>query len=151
MNFKRMKKLLNYGIVALTSLLLFGCSDSENDDVQWGPGSIIGEWVLQKVELYNPQGALKDSFECTDPADRYIAIFNEDGTFRYYDYPPEEYYEGTYTYDERTLQLEMFSPELPPADSQYTFATVDFSGSTMRWTSETDEAGYYEVAYYMRK
>ena len=32
--------------------------------------------------------------------DKAIAIFREDGTYRYYDFPPEEYYDGTYSYDE---------------------------------------------------
>lgn len=41
-----------------------------------------------------------DSFTAVEDEDKMIAVFREDGTFRYYDFPPEEYYDGTYSYDE---------------------------------------------------
>ena len=41
-----------------------------------------------------------DSFTAVEDEDKMIAVFREDRTFRYYDFPPEEYYDGTYSYDE---------------------------------------------------
>ncbi len=35
-----------------------------------------------------------DSFTAVEDEDKMIAVFREDGTFRYYDFPPEEYYDG---------------------------------------------------------
>lgn len=45
-------------------------------------------------------GKLVDSFTAVEEEDKAIAIFREDGTYRIIDFPPEEYYDGTYSYDE---------------------------------------------------
>ena len=77
-------------------LLTFAaCSDDEKGTDEQ-PGPIIGEWVFEKNEVYR-NGKLAESFTAVETADKMIAIFREDGTYRYYDYPPKEYYNGTYT------------------------------------------------------
>lgn len=82
-------------------LLTFAaCSDDEKGTDEQ-PGPIIGEWVFEKNEVYR-NGKLAESFTAVETADKMIAIFREDGTYRYYDYPPKEYYNGTYTYEEST-------------------------------------------------
>ena len=70
-----MKKLF-FASLWVLACLTAACSD-EKDEPNGESGSVVGEWVFQK-----------------------IAVFREDGTFRYYDFPPEEYYDGTYSYDE---------------------------------------------------
>ena len=78
--------------------LTAACSD-EKDKPNDESGSIVGEWVFQRNEYYR-NGKLIDSFTAVEEEDKPIAIFREDGTYRYYDFPPEEYYDGTYSYDE---------------------------------------------------
>ena len=92
-----MKKLFFASLWALACLAA-ACSD-EKDEPNDESGSIVGEWVFQRNEYYR-NGKLVDSFTAVEEEDKAIAIFREDGTYRYYDFPPEEYYDGTYSYDE---------------------------------------------------
>ena len=92
-----MKKLFFASLWALACLVV-ACSD-EKDEPNDESGSIVGEWVFQRNEYYR-NGKLVDSFTAVEEEDKAIAIFREDGTYRYYDFPPEEYYDGTYSYDE---------------------------------------------------
>ena len=66
----------------------------------------MGEWVFERNEIFE-DGVLVETNRATDPADKCVAIFNANGTFRYYDFPPEEYYDGTYTFDEQSGRLLM--------------------------------------------
>ena len=92
-----MKKLFFASLWVLACLVV-ACSD-EKDEPNDESGSIVGEWVFQRNEYYR-NGKLVDSFTAVEEEDKAIAIFREDGTYRYYDFPPEEYYDGTYSYDE---------------------------------------------------
>ena len=92
-----MKKLFFASLWALACLAA-ACSN-EKDKPNDESGSIVGEWVFQRNEYYR-NGKLVDSFTAVEEEDKAIAIFREDGTYRYYDFPPEEYYDGTYSYDE---------------------------------------------------
>lgn len=92
-----MKKLFFVSLWVLACLTA-ACSD-EKDEPNDESGSIVGEWVFQKNEYYR-NGKMIDSFTAVEDEDKMIAVFREDGTFRYYDFPPEEYYDGTYSYDE---------------------------------------------------
>ena len=80
------------------------CSD-HTDEPNGESLSVVGEWLSQKNEYYR-NGKMIDSFTAVEDEDKMIAVFREDGTFRYYDFPPEEYYDGTYSYDEASGVLE---------------------------------------------
>lgn len=82
-----MKKLFFASLWALACLAA-ACSD-EKDEPNDESGSIVGEWVFQRNEYYR-NGKLVDSFTAVEEEDKAIAIFREDGTYRYYDFPPEE-------------------------------------------------------------
>ena len=85
--------------------MLSGCStDDDSDNRTWELGSIVGEWVFEHNEIFE-DGVLVETNRATDPADKCVAIFNANGTLRYYDFPPEEYYDGTYTFDEQSGRL----------------------------------------------
>ena len=72
------------------------------------------------------------------------AIFREDGTFRYYDYPPEEYYDGSYSYDATSGMLT--TNDGANKKTCQTKITV----STMKWIY--DEGNNEElIEYYTRK
>ena len=92
-----MKKLF-FASLWVLACLTAACSD-EKDEPNGESGSVVGEWVFQKNEYYR-NGKMIDSFTAVEDEDKMIAVFREDGTFRYYDFPPEEYYDGTYSYDE---------------------------------------------------
>lgn len=73
-----------------------------------------------------------------------VAIFREDGTYRYYDYPPEGFYDGTYSYDETVGIL-----TTDDGDNRQ-ICRVEMSGSTMKWIY--DEGNNEElIEYYTRK
>ena len=64
-----------------------------------------------------------------------IAIFREDGTYRYYDYPPKEYYNGTYTYEESTKTLSMRSDDVDYSDgSDPQVCHAEVTTTRMTWT-----------------
>ena len=92
-----MKKLFFASLWALACLAA-ACSD-EKDEPNGESGSVVGEWVFQKNEYYR-NGKMIDSFTAVEDEDKMIAVFREDWPFRYYYFPPEEYYDGTYSYDE---------------------------------------------------
>ena len=92
-----MKKLF-FASLWVLACLTAACSD-EKDEPNGESGSVVGEWVFQKNEYYR-NGKMIDSFTAVEDEDKMIAVFREDGTFRYYDFPPEEYYDGTYSYVE---------------------------------------------------
>lgn len=92
-----MKKLF-FASLWVLACLTAACSD-EKDEPNGESGSVVGEWVFQKNEYYR-NGKMIDSFTAVEDEDKMIAVFREDGTFRYYDFPPEEYYDETYSYDE---------------------------------------------------
>ena len=92
-----MKKLF-FASLWVLACLTAACSD-EKDEPNGESGSVVGEWVFQKNEYYR-NGKMIDSFTAVEDEDKMIAVFREDGTFRYYDFPPEEYYDVTYSYDE---------------------------------------------------
>ena len=92
-----MKKLF-FASLWVLACLTAACSD-EKDEPNGESGSVVGEWVFQKNEYYR-NGKMIDSFTAVEDEDKMIAVFREDGTFRYYDFPPEEYYDGTYSYAE---------------------------------------------------
>ena len=92
-----MKKLF-FASLWVLACLTAACSD-EKDEPNGESGSVVGEWVFQKNEYYR-NGKMIDSFTAVEDEDKMIAVFREDGTFRYYDFPPEEYYDWTYSYDE---------------------------------------------------
>ena len=87
-----MKKLF-FASLWVLACLTAACSD-EKDEPNGESGSVVGEWVFQKNEYYR-NGKMIDSFTAVEDEDKMIAVFREDGTFRYYDFPPEEYYDGT--------------------------------------------------------
>lgn len=75
-----------------------------------------------------------------------IAIFREDGTYRYYDYPPKEYYNGTYTYEESTKTLSMRSDDVDYSDgSDPQVCHAEVTTTRMTWTYPADEDGYVTV------
>ena len=76
-----MKKLFFASLWALACLVV-ACSD-EKDEPNDESGSIVGEWVFQRNEYYR-KGKLVDSFTAVEEEDKAIAIFREDGTYRYY-------------------------------------------------------------------
>lgn len=76
--------------------------------------------------------------------DKAIAIFREDGTYRYYDFPPEEYYDGTYSYDEMSGVL-----TTDDGVNEQTCLT-EITVSTMKWIYEEGD-GEVLVEYYSRK
>lgn len=85
-----------------------------------------------------------DSFTAEEEEDKAIAIFREDGTFRYYDYPPKEYYDGTYSYDEMSGVLT--TDDGVNKQTCLTKITI----STMIWIY--DEGNNEKlIEYYMRK
>ncbi len=136
-----MKKLFFASLWVLACLVV-ACSD-EKDEPNDEPGSIIGEWVFQKNEYYR-NGKLIDSFTAVEDEDKMIAIFREDGTFRYYDYPPKEYYDGSYSYDETSGMLT--TNDGVNKKTCQTKITV----STMKWIY--DEGNNEEfIEYYTRK
>ena len=76
--------------------------------------------------------------------DKAIAIFREDGTYRYYDFPPEEYYDGTYSYDEMSGVL-----TTDDGVNEQTCLT-EITVSTMKWIYDEGD-GEVLVEYYSRK
>ena len=100
-----MKKLF-FASLWVLACLTAACSD-EKDEPNGESGSVVGEWVFQKNEYYR-NGKMIDSFTAVEDEDKMIAVFREDGTFRYYDFPPEEYYDGTYS-AEFNLQMQQNS------------------------------------------
>ena len=106
-------------------------------------GSIVGEWVFQRNEYYR-KGKLVDSFTAVEEEDKAIAIFREDGTYRYYDFPPEEYYDGTYSYDEMSGVL-----TTDDGVNEQTCLT-EITVSTMKWIYDEGD-GEVLVEYYSRK
>ena len=87
-----MKKLF-FASLWVLACLTAACSD-EKDEPNGESGSVVGEWVFQKNEYYR-NGKMIDSFTAVEDEDKMIAVFREDGTFRYYDFTPEEYNDGT--------------------------------------------------------
>lgn len=136
-----MKKLFFASLWALTCLVV-ACSD-EKDEPNDESGSIVGEWVFQRNEYYR-NGKLVDSFTAVEEEDKVIAIFREDGTYRYYDFPPEEYYDGTYSYDEMSGVL-----TTDDGVNEQTCLT-EITVSTMKWIYD-DGDGEVLVEYYSRK
>lgn len=122
--------------------LVVACSD-EKDEPNDESGSIVGEWVFQRNEYYR-NGKLVDSFTAVEEEDKAIAIFREDGTYRYYDFPPEEYYDGTYSYDEMSGVL-----TTDDGVNEQTCLT-EITVSTMKWIYEEGD-GEVLVEYYSRK
>ena len=122
--------------------LAVGCSD-EKDEPNDESGSIVGEWVFQRNEYYR-NGKLVDSFTAVEEEDKAIAIFREDGTYRYYDFPPEEYYDGTYSYDEMSGVL-----TTDDGVNEQTCLT-EITVSTMKWIYDEGD-GEVLVEYYSRK
>lgn len=136
-----MKKLFFASLWVLVCLAV-ACSD-EKDEPNDEPGSIIGEWVFRKNEYYR-NGKLIDGFTAVEDEDKMVAIFREDGTYRYYDYPPEGFYDGTYSYDEAEGIL-----TTDDGDNRQ-ICRVEISGSTMKWIY--DEGNKEElIEYYTRK
>ena len=68
--------------------------------------------------------------------DKTIAIFREDGTYRYYDFPPEEYYDGTYSYDEMSGVL-----TTDDGVNEQTCLT-EITVSTMKWIYDEGDAAF---------
>ena len=136
-----MKKLFFASLWALTCLVV-ACSD-EKDEPNDESGSIVGEWVFQRNEYYR-NGKLVDSFTAVEEEDKAIVIFREDGTYRYYDFPPEEYYDGTYSYDEMSGVL-----TTDDGVNEQTCLT-EITVSTMKWIYD-DGDGEVLVEYYSRK
>ena len=136
-----MKKLFFASLWALACLVV-ACSD-EKDEPNDESGSIVGEWVFQRNEYYR-NGKLVDSFTAVEEEDKTIAIFREDGTYRYYDFPPEEYYDGTYSYDEMSGVL-----TTDDGVNEQTCLT-EITVSTMKWIYEEGD-GEVLVEYYSRK
>ena len=136
-----MKKLFFASLWALACLVV-ACSD-EKDEPNDESGSIVGEWVFQRNEYYR-NGKLVDSFTAVEEEDKTIAIFREDGTYRYYDFPPEEYYDGTYSYDEMSGVL--------TTDDRVNEQTclTEITVSTMKWIYDEGD-GEVLVEYYSRK
>ena len=136
-----MKKLFFASLWALACLVV-ACSD-EKDEPNDESGSIVGEWVFQRNEYYR-NGKLVDSFTAVEEEDKAIAIFREDGTYRYYDFPPEEYYDGTYSYDEMSGVL-----TTDDGVNEQTCLT-EITVSTMKWIYDEGD-GEVLVEYYSRK
>ena len=136
-----MKKLFFASLWALACLGV-ACSD-EKDEPNDESGSIVGEWVFQRNEYYR-NGKLVDSFTAVEEEDKTIAIFREDGTYRYYDFPPEEYYDGTYSYDEMSGVL-----TTDDGVNEQTCLT-EITVSTMKWIYDEGD-GEVLVEYYSRK
>lgn len=136
-----MKKLFFASLWALACLAA-ACSD-EKDEPNDESGSIVGEWVFQRNEYYR-NGKLVDSFTAVEEEDKAIAIFREDGTYRYYDFPPEEYYDGTYSYDEMSGVL-----TTDDGVNEQTCLT-EITVSTMKWIYDKGD-GEVLVEYYSRK
>ena len=136
-----MKKLFFASLWVLACLVV-ACSD-EKDEPNDESGSIVGEWVFQRNEYYR-NGKLVDSFTAVEEEDKAIAIFREDGTYRYYDFPPEEYYDGTYSYDEMSGVL-----TTDDGVNEQTCLT-EITVSTMKWIYD-DGDGEVLVEYYSRK
>ncbi len=136
-----MKKLFFASLWALACLVV-ACSD-EKDEPNDESGSIVGEWVFQRNEYYR-NGKLVDSFTAVEEEDKTIAIFREDGTYRYYDFPPEEYYDGTYSYDEMSGVL-----TTDDGVNEQTCLT-EITVSTMKWIYDEGD-GEVLVEYYSRK
>lgn len=136
-----MKKLFFASLWALACLVV-ACSD-EKDEPNDESGSIVGEWVFQRNEYYR-KGKLVDSFTAVEEEDKTIAIFREDGTYRYYDFPPEEYYDGTYSYDEMSGVL-----TTDDGVNEQTCLT-EITVSTMKWIYDEGD-GEVLVEYYSRK
>ena len=136
-----MKKLFFASLWALACLVV-ACSD-EKDEPNDESGSIVGEWVFQRNEYYR-NGKLVDSFTAVEEEDKAIAIFREDGTYRYYDFPPEEYYDGTYSYDEMSGVL-----TTDDGVNEQTCPT-EITVSTMKWIYDEGD-GEVLVEYYSRK
>ena len=125
-----MKKLFFASLWALACLAA-ACSD-EKDEPNDESGSIVGEWVFQRNEYYR-NGKLVDSFTA-----------GEEGTYRYYDFPPEEYYDGTYSYDEMSGVL-----TTDDGVNEQTCLT-EITVSTMKWIYDEGD-GEVLVEYYSRK
>ena len=136
-----MKKLFFASLWALACLAV-ACSD-EKDEPNDESGSIVGEWVFQRNEYYR-NGKLVDSFTAVEEKDKAIAIFREDGTYRYYDFPPEEDYDGTYSYDEMSGVL-----TTDDGVNEQTCLT-EITVSTMKWIYDEGD-GEVLVEYYSRK
>lgn len=136
-----MKKLFFASLWVLACLVV-ACSD-EKDEPNDESGSIVGEWVFQRNEYYR-NGKLVDSFTAVEEEDKTIAIFREDGTYRYYDFPPEEYYDGTYSYDEMSGVL-----TTDDGVNEQTCLT-EITVSTMKWIYDEGD-GEVLVEYYSRK
>ena len=128
-----MKKLFFASLWALACLAA-ACSD-EKDEPNDESGSIVGEWVFQRNEYYR-NGKLVDSFTAVEEEDKAIAIFREDGTYRYYD--------GTYSYDEMSGVL-----TTDDGVNEQTCLT-EITVSTMKWIYDEGD-GEVLVEYYSRK
>lgn len=143
-----MKRNLNKTLIILLCLAFAACTDQKSEpDAE--PGSIIGEWVFAKNETYL-NGNLIDSFTAVDRSDKMIAVFREDGSYRYFDYPPEQYYEGTYTYDAATQSLSMHTDEADYGSDQ-SVCKAEITAAKMKWTYPADQGGYATVEYYLRR
>ena len=136
-----MKKLFFASLWALACLVV-ACSD-EKDEPNDESGLIVGEWVFQRNEYYR-NGKLVDCFTAVEEEVKAIAIFREDGTYRYYDFPPEEYYDGTYSYDEMSGVL-----TTDDGVNEQTCLT-EITVSTMKWVYDEGD-GEVLVEYYSRK
>ena len=136
-----MKKLF-FASLWVLACLTAACSD-EKDEPNGESGSVVGEWVFQKNEYYR-NGKMIDSFTAVEDEDKMIAVFREDGTFRYYDFPPEEYYDGTYSYDEMSGVL-----TTDDGVNEQTCLT-EITVSTMKWIYD-EGVGEVLVEYYSRK
>ena len=121
-----MKKLFFASLWALACLVV-ACSD-EKDEPNDESGSIVGEWVFQRNEYYR-NGKLVDSFTAVEEEDKAIAIFREDGTYRY------DEMSGVLTTDDGV--------------NEQTCLT-EITVSTMKWIYEEGD-GEVLVEYYSRK
>ena len=136
-----MKKLF-FASLWVLDCLTAACSD-EKDEPNGESGSVVGEWVFQKNEYYR-NGKMIDSFTAVEDEDKMIAVFREDGTFRYYDFPPEEYYDGTYSYDEASGVL------VTDDGIEKQSCRAEITVSEMKWIYD-DGNDEMLVEYYTRK
>lgn len=93
-----MDKKLKFGILGLLTIVLFGCSnDDENIKTE---KSIIGNWKL--IEIYNDPGDGSGSWNSVDNG--YIYNFSENGQFSSTRF--SECSTGNYTIDSNQLTLD---------------------------------------------
>ena len=136
-----MKKLF-FASLWVLACLTAACSD-EKYEPNGESGSVVGEWVFQKNEYYR-NGKMIDSFTAVEDEDKMIAVFREDGTFRYYDFPPEEYYDGTNSYDEASGVL------VSDAGIEKQSCRAEITVSEMKWIYDEGNDEML-VEYYTRK